>query len=100
MFQRLFHSAFHACFHSLIPAALVLTADFLFLQVSIFTMNIKTACRGKLNSKAFNVAFLSASFLLLFSLSSTTVCLFVCHFPNQKSRKKRENTCGISTPIF
>lgn len=80
MFQRLFHSAFHACFHSLIPAALVLTADFLSLQVSsIFTMNIKIRCQGKLNLKAFNIAFVSAS-SLLFSFSSTIVCLFVCLF--------------------
>lgn len=80
MFQRLFHSAFHACFHSLIPAALVLTADFLSLQVSsIFAMNIKIRCQGKLNSKAFNIAFVSAS-SLLFSFSSTIVCLFVCLF--------------------
>lgn len=93
MFQTFFHSAFHVCFHSLVPSALVLTADFLSLQVSsLFAMNVKIGCQRKLNSKAFNIVFLSATSLLFLSLHfhySLLFC-FVCHFPNQKSGKKRK----------
>lgn len=86
---------FHVCFHSLVPSALVLTADFLSLQVSsIFAMNVKIGCQGKPNSKAFNIAFLPAATLLLFSFFfyySLLYC-FICHFPNQKNGKKRKKT--------